>query len=449
MVLELFLQRYIKINTPKQFKMSTMKNICFYFQVHQPFRLKTFRFFDIGNGKTYFDEQSNSAIMRKVADKCYLPANALLLDLIKKHGQRFKVSFSISGMALDQFEKYAPEVLESFQRLAATGCVEFLAETNSHSLAVLKSENEFVNQVHEHAAKIKKFFGQSPVVFRNTELVYSNSIGKTVSKMGFKGMLAEGADHILHWRSPNFLYYNPAEPKLKLLLKNYRLSDDIAFRFSQNNWNGYPLTAEKYVHWLNQLPQQDEIVNLFMDYETFGEHQWKETGIFNFLKALPQQVFSSSKFNFITPSEAIDILQPVTMMHAPNPMSWADMERDLSAWLGNDLQQDAFDSLYRLEEKIAICTDEEILRDWKYLQTSDHFYYMCTKYFSDGDVHKYFNHYNTPYDAFINYMNVLSDFEDRVNKYFEEESSLSKILKVKEKGRIELLKAKEKEFYNN
>src|ERR1017187_596466 len=313
MVLELFLQHYIKINTPKQFKMSTMKNICFYFQVHQPFRLKTFRFFDIGNGKTYFDEQSNSAIMRKVADKCYLPANALLLDLIKKHGQRFKVSFSISGMALDQFEKYAPEVLESFQRLAATGCVEFLAETNSHSLAVLKSENEFVNQVHEHAAKIKKFFGQSPVVFRNTELVYSNSIGKTVSKMGFKGMLAEGADHILHWRSPNFLYYNPAEPKLKLLLKNYRLSDDIAFRFSQNNWNGYPLTAEKYVHWLNQLPQQDEIVNLFMDYETFGEHQWKETGIFNFLKALPQQVFSQGKYRFITPSEAVEQLHPVAL----------------------------------------------------------------------------------------------------------------------------------------
>lgn len=426
-----------------------MKNLCLYFQVHQPFRLRTYRFFDIGNSKNYFDEEKNSAVMRKVADKCYLPANDVLLELIRKFGKRFKVSFSISGMALEQFEKYAPEVLESFQKLASTGCVEFLAETYSHSLAVLKSEKEFINQVEEHSLKIENHFGQRPVVFRNTELIYSNSIGKTVSDMGYKAMLAEGADHVLQWRSPNFLYYNPAEPKLKLLLKNYRLSDDIAFRFSQQSWNGFPLTADKYVHWLNGLHDGAEIVNLFMDYETFGEHQWKETGIFEFLKALPGQIFSSSNYRFVTPSEAVECLQPIALMHVPHPVSWADEERDLSAWLGNDLQQDAFDTLYRLEEKIAFCNDENILRDWKYLQTSDHFYYMCTKYFSDGDVHKYFNHYNSPYDAFINYMNVLSDFEDRVNKYSEEQFLSRQQMNVKENIQIRRpLKVKREEAYS-
>ncbi|HKR07437.1 MAG TPA: glycoside hydrolase family 57 protein [Bacteroidia bacterium] len=425
-----------------------MKNICLYFQVHQPFRLRTYRFFDIGNHNNYFDHEKNAAVMRKVAEKCYLPANAILLELINKFGKRFKVGFSISGMALEQFEKYTPEVLESFQKLAATGCVEFLAETYSHSLAVLKSEKEFIKQVQEHSHKIKKHFGQQPQVFRNTELIYSNSIGKIVSEMGFKAMLAEGADHILQWRSPNFLYYNSAEPKLKLLLKNYRLSDDIAFRFSQESWNGFPLTAHKYVHWLNAIPSNEEIVNLFMDYETFGEHQWEETGIFEFLKAFPAQIFSSSNFRFVTPSEAVERLHPVALLHVPHPVSWADMERDLSAWLGNDLQHDAFDTLYQLEKKISFCDDEQILRDWKYLQTSDHFYYMCTKYFSDGDVHKYFNHYNSPYDAFINYMNVLSDFEDRVNKYFEERIIANQRMKVKAKIQIKPLKIKHEEVFH-
>lgn len=388
--------------------------------MHQPFRLRTYRFFDIGNHENYYDEQENARIMRKVAEKCYLPANALLLELIKKYENRFKVSFSISGMALDQFEKYTPEVLKSFQELDHTGCVEFLAETYSHSLAILKSEKEFIKQVQEHSLKIEKYFGHQPQIFRNTELIYSNSIGKTVSGMGFKAMLAEGADHILQWRSPNFIYCNSVEPKLKLLLKNYRLSDDIAFRFSQESWNGFPLTADKYVGWLNEIPSNDEIVNLFMDYETFGEHQWKETGIFEFIKALPELILATSKFQFVTPSEAISSLQPVALLNVPHPVSWADMERDLSAWLGNDLQKDAFDTLYRLEKIILLCNDTQILRDWSYLQCSDHFYYMCTKYYSDGDVHKYFNHYNSPYDAFINYMNVLSDFEARVNKYFDD-----------------------------
>jgi len=408
-----------------------MKNLCLYFQVHQPFRLRTYRFFDIGTCSNYYDEKSNAAIMRKIAEKCYLPANKILLDLIQQFGKKFKVTFSISGMALEQFQKYAPQVLESFKRLAATGSVEFLAETYSHSLSILKSEKEFYKQVKEHCFIINKHFGQQPKVFRNTELIYSNSIGKSVSNMGFKAILAEGADHILMWRSPNFLYYNAAEPKLKLLLKNYRLSDDIAFRFSQKCWDGFPLLAEKYVKWLTDLPEKDELINIFLDYETFGEHQWSETGIFEFLKVLPSQILSTKKFHFITPSEAVDLLQPIAMLNVPSPVSWADMERDISAWLGNELQKDAFDTLYSFEEKISFCTDKQILKDWKYLQTSDHFYYMCTKYFSDGDVHKYFNHYNSPYEAFINYMNVLSDFEQRINNYFEQDFNRKLISKRK------------------
>lgn len=393
-----------------------MKNICFYFQVHQPFRLRTYRFFDIGNCNQYFDEHKNSSVMKKVAEKCYLPANKVLLDLIREHGNRFKISFSISGTAIDQFELYAPEVLRSFQELATTGCVEFLAETYSHSLSSLISTEEFNQQVKDHSKKIEQLFGQKPTIFRNTELIYSDKIGTLVSNLGFKTMLTEGADHILGWKSPNFLYSSSANPQLNLLLKNYRLSDDIAFRFSQSDWSGFPLCAEKFVGWLNSIPEKDEIINLFMDYETFGEHQWEETGIFNFLRALPHHIFSSSKFRFVTPSEAVNIIKPIGHLSMPNPVSWADEERDLSAWLGNDIQDDAFESLYRLEHKVKKIKNESILRDWKYLQTSDHFYYMCTKFFADGDVHKYFNPYNSPYEAFINYMNVISDFEERVNE---------------------------------
>jgi alpha-amylase len=388
-----------------------MRNICFYFQVHQPFRLRNYRFFDIGNSSNYFDEEKNRSVMLKVAEKSYLPTNRLLLDLIREYGKRFKISFSISGMALDQFELYAPAVLESFKKLAATGCVEFLAETYSHSLSSLISTEEFNRQVQEHSKKIESLFGQKPTVFRNTELIYSDKIGTMVSNLGYQTMLSEGADHILGWKSPNYLYCSALNPQLKLLLKNFRLSDDIAFRFSQSG----SLTAEKFVQWLNAIPANEEIVNLFMDYETFGEHQWKETGIFEFLRALPHHLFSSSSYNFVTPSEAAALLQPIATLSMPDPVSWADEERNLSAWLGNDIQDDAFESLYRLEAKLKRCENESLLRDWRYLQSSDHFYYMCTKYFADGDVHKYFNPYNSPYEAFINYMNVLSDFEERID----------------------------------
>ena len=392
-----------------------MKSICFYFQVHQPFRLRKYRFFDIGKEHNYYDEYQNEYIMKRVADKCYLPMNKLLLDLINEYGSQFKVSFSISGTALDQFELYTPEVLNSFKNLADTGNVEFLAETYPHALSALKSKQEFSKQVKEHKAKIKKHFGYNSKTFRNTELIYSDEIGEMVADLGFNTMLTEGAKHILGWKSPNYVYTNAINPKLKLLLKNFRLSDDIAFRFSERSWEDWPLTTEKFVNWLNQVEDEEQVINLFMDYETFGEHQWKETGIFDFMKALPQAVFKNSDYTFNTPTEVTKMHQPIAKLHVPYPISWADEERDLTAWLGNELQDEAFDKLYQLEGKIKKCKDKSILTDWKYLQTSDHFYYMCTKWFSDGDVHKYFNPYGSPYDAFINYMNVLSDFEIRVD----------------------------------
>ena len=393
-----------------------MRSICFYFQVHQPYRLRNYRFFDIGKDHNYFDNYNNQAIMRRVADKCYIPMNNLLLDLIKEFGSAFKVSFSISGTALDQFEQYTPDVLESYKRLAETGCVEFLSETYSHSLSSLKNKDEFFEQVNAHKQKIEKLFGVNPETFRNTELIYSDGIGEMVSEMGFRTMLTEGAKHVLGWKSPNYLYCNAINPKLKLLLKNFRLSDDIAFRFSQQSWDAWPLTTEKFVGWLNEIDPAEEVVNLFMDYETFGEHQWVETGIFDFMKHLPRMVFERTNFTFNTPAEVARSLQPVSAIHVPYPISWADEERDLTAWLGNDLQDEAFDSLYSISDKVKLCDDWQIQRDWKYLQTSDHFYYMCTKWFSDGDVHKYFNPYGTPYEAFINFMNVLSDFIIRVEK---------------------------------
>jgi alpha-amylase len=392
-----------------------MKTICLYFQVHQPMRLRRYRFFDIGNNSYYYDDYLNESVMRKVADRCYLPANKLVLSLCKEYGTQFKVAYSITGIALDQFQLYAPEVIDSFRELAKTGCVDFLAETYSHSLVSLKNEEEFKKQVGAHKNKIVELFGIEPKVFRNTELIYSDEIGAKVADMGFKAMLTEGAKHILGWKSPNYLYYNAINPKLKVLLKNFKLSDDIAFRFSYKGWPEYPLTADKYVKWLNKLDNKEETINLFMDYETFGEHHGYETGIFQFLKSLPAQVFKKTKMTFSTPTEIAENLQPVAAVHVPNPISWADEERDLTAWLGNEMQEDAFNRLYSLTDKINKCQDKKILADWKYLQTSDHFYYMCTKVFSDGEVHSYFNPFDSPYDAYINYMNVLSDFIIRLN----------------------------------
>ncbi len=414
-----------------------MKSICFYFQVHQPFRYRRYRFFDIGNDHYYYDDYANESILRKVADRCYLPANKLMLELLKKHKGQFKIAYSISGIALEQFELYAPEVLKSFQDLAATGYVEFLAETYTHSLVSLKNRDLFTRQVEDHAKAIEKYFGQKPNVFRNTELIYSDEIGDWISGMGYKAMLTEGAKHILGWKSPNFLYVNAVNPRLKVLMRNFKLSDDIAFRFCNQAWNEYPLTPEKFVRWLGAV-ENEEIFNIFLDYETFGEHQPKECGIFEFMAKLPEVVFKNSKLTFATPSEIADKFQPVSAVSVPHPISWADEERDLSAWLGNELQDEAFNKLYELANRMKAVTDPALIKDWNYLQASDHFYYMCTKFFSDGEVHKYFNPYETPYEAFINYMNVLSDFQLRLDtvvpetKVAKEIAVLHKMLEEKE-----------------
>ncbi len=391
-----------------------MKSICLYFQVHQPLRLKKYRFFNMGHDHNYLDDFTNRSIMQKIAQCCYLPMNALLLENIKKHNGKFKVSFSITGSAIEQFKMYAPDVLESFRELAKTGCVEFMCETYSHSLAALTSENEFKKQVELHAKMIKKEFGLKPTVFRNTELIYSDDIAEMVSNLGFKTILAEGAKHILGWKSPDFVYACASDQKVKVLLRNFRLSDDISFRFADQNWGGWPLTVDKFVDSLKQ--ETGDVVNLFMDYETFGEHNSADTGIFDFMNYLPEGIINSSELDFVTPSEAVERYQPVSVFHVPHASSWADEERDITAWLGNDLQNEAFSKLYALKDKVDAAKDADIDYVWRFMQNSDHFYYMATKWFSDGDVHSYFNPYDSPYDAFINYMNVISDFEIVINE---------------------------------
>lgn len=409
---------------------SSKKAICLYFQVHQPFRLKRYRFFDLGNDHYYYDDYSNEAILRKVADRCYLPANNVILDLIHRHKGKFKVTFSLTGLVINQFRLYAPEVLDSFRALAETGMVEFLAETNSHSLVALKNRREFEKQVMEHKELLKNHLGVEATSFRNTELIYSDQIGSWIADMGFKATLIEGAKHVLGWKSPNFLYCNALNPRLKVLLRNFVLSDDIAFRFSNRNWSSWPLTADKYASWISKMAPKSELVNIFMDYETFGEHNWKESGIFDFLQHLPGAILKKTPFRFMTPTEIADTLQPVSAISIPSPISWADEERDITAWQGNELQVAALEKLYSLASKVDKCDDEQIRKDWDYLQASDHFYYMATKFFSDGAVHAYFNPYDTPYDAFMNYMNVLSDFEIRLRKFFPDTHEQDQIYKL-------------------
>jgi len=395
------------------------KSVCFYFQVHQPDRLRQFRFFDIGNDYHYLDDFANRTIVRRVAERSYLQMNNLLLEKIKKHKGAFKVAFSISGVAIEQFEKYTPDVLDSFKALADTGCVEFLSETYAHSLASLASPAEFKKQVKEHAALINSLFGVKPKAFRNTELIYSDAIGAEVASMGYNVILAEGAKHILGWKSPGFVYTNAINPRLKVLLRNFSLSDDIAFRFGNRSWDEWPLDAKKYAGWLASILEKDDVVNLFMDYETFGEHQSAGTGIFDFMKALPEAVLAKG-LEFSTPSEVAAKFQPVAPLHVQYPTSWADEERDTSAWLGNELQEEAYNKLYALESDTMKTKDDKLINIYRKLQESDHFYYMCTKFFSDGSVHSYFNPYDTPYEAFINFMNVLSDFEIRVKDKLQE-----------------------------
>lgn len=388
-----------------------MPSICFYFQVHQPFRIKEYSFFDIGQSHFYEDDQKNKEILNKVADKCYIKTNKKMLDLIKRHNGNFKISYSISGTAIEQFEKYRPDVLQSFIDLANTGCVEFLSETYSHSLSFIFSKSEFQRQVKKHANVIKKYFNQVPKVFRNTELIYNNELAMYIENMGYKGIVCEGVDRLLNDRSPNFLYQPVGTQNIKALLKNYRLSDDIAFRFSDKEWKEFPLTVDKFKHWIYAVAGNGETINLFMDYETFGEHQWESTGIFNFLDHLPDEILRHPDFNFKTPSEIIDSYPTRGIYDAHDFISWADMERDLSAWLSNSMQQEAIKRIYSIEKDVLSCGDPNILKIWERLQTSDHYYYMCTKFWNDGDVHKYFSPFDSPYDAYMYFMNVFSDLE--------------------------------------
>jgi alpha-amylase len=386
------------------------KNLTLYFQVHQPRRLRTLRFFDIGGNRGYFDDDLNKQITQRISSNCYLPANALLLTLIRKHPS-ITVAFSISGITIDQLEEYAPEVLDSFRALASTGRVEFLAETYYHSLACLIPGNEFELQVTKHREKIFKHFGVLPTFFRNTELVYSNELGDRVAQMGFKGVFIDGVGRMLGEKSAHHVYHHPRTDNFSMLLRDYRLSDEISFRFSDGP---SPLTAEQYVTWLEAVHDKDDIINIAMDYETFGEHQKKEKGIFNFMEDLLKSLARNKRFRFCTPSEAAEEIPAAGALSVPGYISWADDERDLSAWLGNEMQRDAFDSLLKTEADIKTLNDPRLLKDWRTLQTSDHFYYMSTKKGDDGGVHAYFSPYPSPYEAFINYMNVLTDFILRV-----------------------------------
>lgn len=388
-----------------------MKNICFYFQIHQPNRLKRYRFFNIGSDHYYYDDFANEDFIQQVAEVSFIPANRLLLDMIKESNGKFKAAFSISGIALDQMEIYAPEVIDGFKELADTGCVEFLSETQGHSLASLIDPEEFKQQVTHHSNKIESLFGLKPKVFRNTELIFSDDIAQLVYEMGFKGMLAPGAKRTLGWKSPNYVYQAAAEPRLKLLMRNPKFSNDISSQFSNYDWSEYPLTAEKFINWIASTPKEEQVINLFMNYETLGNFQKKSSGIFDFMKALPRFAFEKN-ISFATPSEILDKLKPVDTISSMHPISWIGEERDLSPWLGNTLQQEAFNKLYEISERVRLSQARRLLQDWVYLQASDHFYYMGTKNALP------FSPFPSPYEAFNTYMNVLSDFKERVYSEF-------------------------------
>jgi Alpha-amylase/alpha-mannosidase len=397
------------------------RGITLYMHVHQPYRVRDYSVFDTAINHNYFNtpdpasNQNNEKILNKVAEKSYRPMNALLEKLLHKHPE-FKVSLSITGTFIDQAQAWAPDVLESFKRLVQTGQVEIVAETYYHSLAFFYSRKEFERQVEAHKAKIREIFGVETSVFRNTELSYNDELAQWADQYGFKGILAEGWDPVLGWRSPNFVYRPEGTENISLLLKNYKLSDDLAFRFSNRNWEEWPLTVDKYNSWMESSVNDQSLVNLFMDYETFGEHQWEDTGIFTFFEEFVDRWIQNPDNTFYTVSEAIEANQPVDTVSMPQTVTWADTERDLSAWLGNSMQHEAMRHLYALEEDILRSEDGDLISDWRKLQTSDHAYYMCTKYFTDGDVHAYFSPYSSPYDAFLYYINAIRDVRWRLHE---------------------------------
>ena len=411
-----------------------MPSVCLYLKAHQPYRVKKYRVFDIGVDNKYFNDSSehdlnNEKVLKKVADKSYRPTNKLLLKLLHKY-PGFRVSFSITGVLLDQLEVYAPDVIELFQELVKTGQVEILGETYHHTLSFFYAREEFEEQVEAHKKRIQKLFGVIPKVFSNTELAYNNELAQWADQHGYKGIITEGWDAVLDWRSPNFVYRPVNTEHIRLLMKNYKLSDDIAFRFSEQNWIEWPVTAEKFAQWISAHNGDGQTINLFMDYETFGEHQWEETGVFDFLEQLPEEVLKNPDNNFKTPSEVIDTYEPVGEISVQHILTWADTDRDLTAWVGNKMQQAAIQAVYALEHDIKALEDKKLLEDWRLLQTSDHFYYMCTKWFSDGDVHAYFSPYESPYDAFISYMNVLKDLDLRIQKGQPNERKLQSVQKA-------------------
>ena len=389
-----------------------MKTICFYFQIHQPFRLRRYRFFDIGNSHYYYDDFQNEEIFHRITEKCYLPATRAIIDMIKQSEGRFKAAFSISGTALEQMEIYAPELIDIFRELVKIGNIEFLAETYAHSLSSLGDADELKIQVKMHTDKIQSLFGVTPKVFRNTELIYSDDISELVyNQLGFDCMLTEGAKHVLGWKSPNYVYSSVINPQLKFLLMNNRFSEDISIRFGNYSWKEYPLTADKYISWIASAPEPEKVFNLFMNYEVLGSMHSAQTGIFDFFKALPYYA-EKNNISFSLPSEIFAAHKPVDVISVPHPMSWVGEEKDCSSWLGNVLQKEAFQKINTIGERVRMCEDRRIKQDWIYLQSSDHFYYMNTK-------HQYlFSPYDNPYDAFNNYMNVLSDFMLRVEAQF-------------------------------
>ncbi|MFT4070631.1 MAG: glycoside hydrolase family 57 protein [Dysgonamonadaceae bacterium] len=407
-----------------------MKTICLYFQIHQPFRLKRYRFFNIGYDHYYYDDFANEDIMQRIAERSFVPANRMMLELLQQYKGKFKVAFSISGTALEQLEIYSPEVIDGFKELAKTGGVEFLAETYSHSLASLIDPVEFEIQVKAHSRKIENLFGQKPKVFRNTELIYSDEIADIVDKMGFRGVITEGAKHILGWKSPNYLYQSITNPRVKLLLRNSKFSNDISYRFANYNWNEYPLTADKFINWLGATPDNEQLINLFMNYEVLGNLHNKSTGIFEFFKALPV-VAMQRGISFSTPSDVLNTLKPVDSISVTEPISWSGEESDLTAWQGNIMQEECLQELYKISERVRMTESRRIKQDWSYLQTSDHFFYMSTKILGDGPSP--FSPYPSPYEAFNNYMNILSDFIERVEAEYPstiENEELNGLLKT-------------------
>lgn len=393
--------------------------ICLYLHVHQPYRIRPYSIFDISANHQYFNDETpykdtnNGFILDKVSHKSYLPTNQVLSELLERH-ENFKLSLSMSGLVLEQLEQWAPDVLKSFQKLVDSGRVEILAETYHHSLAFFYSKREFEAQVEAHKELVLRLFGVTPTAFRNTELAYNNDLAKWADNAGYKTIITEGWDNFLGWRSSNFVYRPVDTKNIRLLLKNYKLSDDIAFRFSNRSWNGWPLTAEKFMHWVESVPADQPLINLFMDYETFGEHQWEDTGIFEFLRAFPEKFLDNEEHSFLTISEAAQHFEPADNIDVPHTVTWADNDRDLSAWLGNSMQHEAVKQLYEIESDVLKCSNPDVVEDWRKLQTSDHLYYMCTKWFNDGDVHAYFSPYKTPYEAFINFNNAMHDLRYRI-----------------------------------